>query len=817
MIRDLRHAFRLLLRSPGFTIVALASLGLGIGANTAIFSLVNAMLLRPMPVEAPERLVSVYQSDSVNPGNLPVSHLNFKDLRDQNQSFEDLIAVSFAQVNVQFEGGEARQELFQLVSGKYFDVIGARMLMGRGFAPNEDLPPNGQPVAVVSWAYWRERLGGRPDVVGRTLVINRAPFTIVGVAPRSFTGTFALGAPSGWVPMATHATTQPQMAWYEERRGLFIFPFGRLKDGVTHEQAQANLKAIMANLSRQYPVDNARRDAVATVPLIESRVDPNGQGQVRQLSQLLLAVVGVVLVIACANLANLLLARATRRRRELAVRLALGADRARLVRQLLAESLVLSVLGGLIGFAVAFWLVRVLAALPGLLPVPLDDVGPALDPRVLTFTAILSIATGFIFGLAPALQASRTDVLGAIKQESLATGDRRGWLRKGLVAAQVAMSVVSLMAAAWFLRSLDRTVDIDPGFSTETVATAAVDLGREGYTEGRGYQFFRDAIVRARALPGAVAAAVGESVPLGGVQMSRSVYLPTEDTTNRNMRLTPVNYVSPGYFETAQIPFVAGRDFDPRDAGPTPPVAIINETMAKQFWPDRLAVGQRFHFFGEDTPTEVIGVVRDSKVNGLAEEPAPLIYEPIFQDYRAAASLLVRFERRPPDVATSMRQLLGGLDRGLTVLNVQTLEQQLTASLSGQRSLTGLIAIFGALAVFLASTGIYGVASYWVGQRTREIGVRMALGARPLGMLGLVLRQSLAVVVVGLVAGLLASGALAVFFGSQIAGLLVGVTPTDPGTYAATAALLLAVGAVACAWPARRAARIDPLLALKQE
>jgi predicted permease len=817
MIKDLRHAFRLLLRSPGFSLVALASLALGIGANTAIFSLVNAVLLRPMPVEAPDRLVSIFQADSVNPGNLPVSHLNFKDLRDGNTTFEDIAAVTFTTVNVQIEGGESRQEGFQLVSGNYFDVMGVRLQLGRGFRPEDDRAPSGQPVIVLSWPFWQNQLGGRADVIGQTLVVNRMPFTVIGVTPRSFTGTFALGAPSAWVPMATHDVTQPAMAWYEERRGLFLFPVGRLKDGVTHEEARANLKALMANLSRQYPVENARRGDAATVPLVESRIDPNGQGQLVRLSRLLLAVVGVVLVIACANLANLLLARATRRRRELAVRLAIGADRGRLLRQLLAESLVLATVGGAMGLVLAQWLVRVLAAMPGLLPVPIDDIGPTLDPRVLGFTAALSIATGIIFGLAPAIHATRTDVVGAIKQESLASGERRGWLRKSLVAAQVALSVISLVAAGWFLRSLNATTDIAPGFETDTVAMLSVNLGREGYDAARGELFYKRMIESAAALPGAVSAAVAESVPLGGTQISRSVYLPSTDTTSRDMRLTQVNYVSPGYFGTTGIPVLAGRDFDSRDSGTTPAVAIVNETMAKQYWPDGNAVGQRFFFFGESATTEVIGIVRDSKINGLAEPATPLVYEPLWQDYRSAASLLVRFERPGADAPASLRRLVAGLDPGLTVLDVQTLRDQVTSTLSGQRSLTGLIGIFGALAIFLAATGIYGVASYWVGHRTREIGLRMALGARPLGVLALVVRQSLAVVLLGVGAGLVAAGAAAVFFGSQIADLLVGVTPTDPGTFVGTVALLLVVAVAACAWPARRASRIDPLLALKQE
>ncbi|HET9372891.1 MAG TPA: FtsX-like permease family protein, partial [Vicinamibacterales bacterium] len=473
--------------------------------------------------------------------------------------------------------------------------------------------------------------------------------------------------------------------------------------------------------------------------------------------------------------------------------------------------------GGALGLMLASWLVRLLAATPDLLPLPIGDTGPALDPAVLGFTMLLSLITGVVFGLAPALQASRTDVIGAIKQEAMPAGEGRGWLRKSLVAAQVALSIVSLVGAGWFLRSLGATVEIAPGFATDTVAIATVNIGREGYDRDRGLTFYDQVIERARAIPGAVSAAFAENVPLAGVQINRSMFLETEDTTSRDLRLVPVNYVSPGYFETTAIPLVAGRDFDRRDSVNAPPVAIINETMAKQFWPDRSPIGQRFRFFGEDTGTEVIGVARDSKVTGLAEEPAPLIYEPLYQDYRSFGSLIVRFTQPPTSASASLRKVIADLDSGLSVLDVRTLDQQVEASLTGQRSLTGLIGIFGTIALLLAASGIYGVASFWVGLRTREIGVRMALGARPAGMLALVLRQSMTVVLAGLLIGLALTGFIAIFLGSQVSTLLVGVRPTDPGTFVATVLVLFLVALLACAWPARRASRIDPLIALRQD
>ena len=816
LVKDVRYALRLLARSPGFTAVALLSLGLGIGANTAVFSLVNAVILRPMPVEDADSLVAIYTTDERNPGTIPVSHLNFEDLRDQNTALSGMAAMSFGQVNYLPDDGESSQEPIQLVSGNYFDLMGVRMALGRGFRAEEDGAPGAHPVAVLSWAFWQRELGGSEDVLGRTITLNRTPFTVVGVTARTFTGTFPFG-PSLWVPMAMHDVAQPEMQWYGQRRGLFLFPVGRLREGVTVEQARASLRAVMANLEREYPVDNAGRSADLQ-PLVEARINPGGQGQLLTLSRLLLATVGLVLLIACANIANLLLARASRRRRELAVRLAIGASRWRLVRQLLTESVILAVAGGALGLLLANWLASTLVTMPNLLPLPLDETGLVLDPRVLAFTLAVSVATGLIFGLVPALEASRSDVVGAIKQESLAGGEGRAWLRKGLVAGQVALSVVSLVAAGLFLRSLSATVRIDPGFATGEVATLSVNLGREGYDEARGSLFYRQLVEHAGALPGVVTASMAQSVPLGTAGFLRSVYLDSSDATEMDRRFVNVNYVSPGYFGTTDIPLLRGRDFDGRDTSGAPPVAIVNEAMARQFWPDGDALGQRFRFFGEDEATEVVGVVRNSKVNALAEDPPVAVaYEPLYQDYQPFASLLVRTDGPAGPVASSLRGAVAAIDPALAVLNVTTLEDQVRQSLTGQQTLTAVVGLLGGVALLLATMGLYGIASFWVGQRTREIGLRMALGAKPAGMLALVMRQAMLVVAIGLAAGLAVAVGVGTLVRAQVQAMLVDVSPTDAGTYAGTAVVLCLVALLACLVPARRAARIDPVTALKQE
>jgi len=816
LLQDIQYALRLLRRSPGFTAVALLSLTLGIGANTAIFSVINRLLLRPMPVDDAKSLVAVFQTDERNPGNIPVSHLNFKDMRTGNEVFTDLAAVTFGQVNRLNADGKADQLEVQLVTGNFFDVIGAHLTMGRGFRADEDRALDASPVAVLSYPFWLARMGADPAIVGKTITLNRIPFTIVGVAPKGFTGTFPI-APPLWVPLMMHGVVQPGFDWYEQRRGLFLFPFGRLKPGRTIADAGANLKTIMARLERDFPNDNKGRSATV-LPVTQSRVDPNGQGTIFAAAAMLLGVVGIVLLIACANLANLLLARASKRRREIAVRLAIGADRARLVRQLLTESIVLAVLGAACGLLMAQWLIHVIATSQLPLPLPMGDLGLGLDGRVLGFTAGLALATGVIFGLAPALEASRTDVASSIKDETVPTGaGRRFTLRKGLVMAQVALSVLSLVAAGLVIRSLGEASRIAPGFDTAHVATLDVNLGREGYEPARGQVFYRDLVARAESLPGVTNAAVAESLPLGGVQFQRSVFLDQQDTTGRDRKLVGVNYLSPGFFKTAGIPLREGRDFDDRDDTGAPLVAVVNETLARQLWPGKRAIGERFRFFGDDAATEVIGIAADSKINSLAEAPTPIIYSPLRQTYRPAASLLVRSEAGAAMVLPAVRQVVTQLDPSLSVLNTGTLEDQVRRSLDGSRTTASLLSVFGALALLLAAIGIYGVTSFTVSQRTRELGVRMALGARPVEVLRLVLGQSMLVVATGLGIGLGLAVALVLTLKSGLSAFLVNVPAVDPRTFAGTALILALVAAAACLIPARRASRIDPLLALRQD
>ena len=814
LFNDLKYALRMLVKTPGFSLVAILSLALGIGANTAIFSLINAVLLRPLPVTDPQALVTVSTTDQRNPGNLPLSHLNFKDLRAGNAVFTDMASLSFNQMNYS-HGQESEQVPVQIVSANFFSLIGAEPALGRSFRAEEETQAT--PVAIVSHGFWERSLGANPNVVGTTVTLNRTPYTVIGVAPRNFTGVLLGGGPAAWIPMSRQVVVLPE--WYETRRGLFLFSVARLKPGVTVEQARANLQSVFANLEQAFPVDNKGRSATA-VPLLEARLNPNGRGGnvLVQQSTVLMIVVGIVLLIACANIANLLLSRASKRRREVAIRLALGARRSRLVRQLMTESLLLSILGGLAGMALASWTLSAIVAAELPLPFPVDPAALSLDPRVLAFTTVLALLTGVLFGLAPALQASKPDVVPVLKNELVpSAGRQRGWrafmsLRQALVIAQVALSLIALIAAGLFLRELRDSQRIDAGFETRGVLVMNFNLLREGYTPERGSTFYDQIVERAAGLPGVQGAAIAQAAPLAG-GFARSVFPEGADTTTTGRILVQVNTVGTGYFQTIGIPLVRGRDFTRADTAQSPKVVIVNQTMASQFWKGEEAIGKRFKFFGDADFTTVIGVARDSKYNGVAEDPQNFIYQPLAQNYTPQATLHVRTAGDAATLASAIRGVARELDPSLSVFNVRTLQEQVRQSLQPLAMNALMLTVFGALALLLASIGLYGVASYSVAQRTREIGVRMALGAQPSSVLALVLGQGMILVAVGLALGLVIAYSAAGFMST----LVVVVNPHDPLTFFSTAAGLGAVALLASYIPARRATRIDPLIALRTD
>ncbi len=626
MLQDLRFGLRMLVKSPGFTAIAVLSVALGIGANTAIFSLINAALLRPIPVRDSDRLAAVFMTDQRNPGNLPLSHLNYKDIRDQNQVFSEVAAFSFAQANWS-NGNAAEQVPLQVVSGNYFAVLGTQLAQGRGFLPDEDIKAT--PVIVVSDGFWQRSLGGDPAIVGKTITLNRNAFTVVGVAQKGFTGTVLGADPAGWVPMAMHAVAQPNFDFYDQRRGLFLFAFGRMKPGVSIEQAGAQLRTLFAGLEQAYPNDNKGRSADA-VPLLQARLNPQGQAgnPLVRLSLILMAVVGIVLLIACANVANLLIARATRRRKEIALRLALGASRMRLVRQLITESTLLSLAGGVLGLLLAYWLLDALVASDLQLPLPVArSVG--IDLRVLFFTTILAIGTGLVFGIVPAIQSSKPDVVPILKNEIVASGTShrglRGFfsLRQTLVVAQIALSLVALVAAGAFLRSLYRASATATGFETRGVLVMNFNLGREGYTPERGQIFYDEAATRVSALRRRQTRGHRADHAAGrrpaAERLSRGAGHDHSRSRARAGELRECRLLRNNRHPAGTWPRLHAR----RRQG-APLVVVINETMAERFWPNADAIGKRFKFFGDKDYSTVVGIARNSKYNGVAEAPIPV-------------------------------------------------------------------------------------------------------------------------------------------------------------------------------------------------
>lgn len=811
LLQDLRYGLRVLLKRPVFTLVAVVSLALGIGPNTAIFSLVDAVLWRTVPVEDPETLVALYTKDEKNPGHAALSHLNWKDYRQMSRSFSGVLGYTFAPVSLQ-TGGEPVRSFVVLASGNYFDLLGIRAERGRTFLPEEDGEPGAHPVVVVSHRFWRENLGSDPQAVGRAITINGTGYTVIGVIPESFTGTDIGLALQLWVPMAMNRQIIPnkEFNWFEERRGLMLNAIGRLRPGATRAAAQAEITTIGARLRRDHPDDNKGR-SVDLVPLAQTALGgPEARQAMMAGTGLLMAVVGLVLLIACANVSNLLLAQAVARKREMAIRLSQGAARGRLIRQLLTESLLLSLLGGALGLLIAKWVQALLPKLIPQGPFPLD-VALTLDGRILAFTLGVSLVTGLLFGLVPALQASKADLVSALKNQAQTevAGLRGFGVRGGLVAGQVALSVVSLIAAGLFVRSLGEMQRVDPGFPAEKLAVVSFDTGLQGWDKARSEGFFREVRERIARVPGVASVSLGQVGPFG-FAFTRSVFLEGEENA-KNGTMIQVNTVTPEYFDTMGIE-VRGRTFTEADREGGARAVIINETMAKMFWPNQDALGKRFHFFGT-APSEVVGVARTVKYNFPGEDPQPYAYEPLAQRFVTGVTMMVRADRSPENVLPAVQQELRAMAPTMPLTGVSTVHGLLRDSLWLPRAGASLLALFGLLALGLASVGLYGVMSFAVTQRSREIGVRMALGAQNADVLRLVLRQGLTVVAMGLVAGLLLA------FGATrlIGGMLFGITPTDPMAFGVTFAVLSVVAFGATLIPALRAISIPPILAIRYE
>jgi macrolide transport system ATP-binding/permease protein len=814
-----------MIKSPGFTAVAVIALALGIGANTAIFSLINALLLRPLSgVEEPARLVIVYTSDYSSSQYSTSSYPDYVDYREQNSVFSDLAAYVEDQAIHFSTGNEAERIRGTVVTGNYFSVLGVKPALGRLLLPEDNINPGAHPVSVLSYDFWQRRFNSDPTVIGKTFSLNNQTFTITGVAQEGFKGTGLQSASDMWVPMMMYAQVNPSMATFEPFskrgfRGFFIL--GRLKPDISLEKAQAQIDTITAQLARAYPDTNLgtlehpdQPRPTPVLPLNQAMVGPNNRETTKQLTQMLMAVVGFVLLIACANVANLLLSRARERQKEIAVRLALGASRGRIIRQILTESLLLSLLGGISGILMSLWFTDLLMSSNLMATFSSLDAGP--DLRVFAFTLAISILTGILFGLAPALQVSRPNLIPALKEIQPGVGQlsHQFGLRNMLVVFQVALSLVLLVGAGLFLRSLQKVYATDLGFTIDKGLMASLDLGRQGYKDDQGKIFYKQLLERIGALPGASSVTLASYIPVNAGGNRNGITIEGYTRKPEESLEFNVNTVDSNFFQTMGISLLSGRVFTDTDTETAPSVVVINQEMARRYWPGQSAIGKRISFKGSQGPfCEVIGIVRTGKYRNLKEDSLPYIYLPLSQNYRSRMTLLVRTEGEPAALLQAIRNEVHYLDKNLPLFGVKTLEEHLALGMAVERNTAILIGSFASLALLLAAVGIYGLMSYTVSQRTREIGIRMALGAQTKDVFRLVLHQSIKMAVAGVFLGL--CGAFAVT--RLVSTMLFGISPTDPATFFSVALLLTVVMLAASYLPARRAAKVDPMVALRYE
>ena len=814
LLRDLRYAFRSLVKRPGFTIVAILTLALGIGINTTVFSLANSVFLRQLPVASPQNLVWIF-SDRDNPTSYP----EYLEYQQQTELFDDVMAYEWVGLNLGSNGQSERVE-GTLVSGNYFDVLGVKAELGRTFLPDEDKTPGASPVAVISHSLWQSRFNSDPNVVGKSMVLNGVQFTIVGVAPHDFVGAEEAFPRQAWIPLMMRASVRPGPAGaagaLNNRNMRNLDVMARLKQGVTLRQAQAGMNVVAGRLAQSYPESN-RNFQIALYTAGNGR--PAFRSTLKPVTRILLGVVGLVLLITCANVANLLLARAARRRKEVAIRLTLGATRTRLIRQLLTESILLAVAGGLAGLILNFWLVNLLTALKPAVPLPVN-VEFHTDWRVLTFTLLLSVLAGITFGLVPALQASKHDLVPALKDHSQQLGERRRMfsLRNVLVIGQVALSIVVLIGAGLFLRSLNHARAINPGFDAEHILTLSFNTAAQKYDATKAEQFYQQLTNRVQALPGVQSVSLAQSAPLSyfySPAFSSPVFVEGhEPPQGEDPPFVGNNTVGPNFFRTLGVPLISGREFTDRDREGAPRVAIVNETLVRDLFPNTNPIGQRLRVLSRQPSSwEIIGVVKDSKYRSLGEDSMPYIFLPYLQNPQPAMALHVQTSGNPKELAAAVRREVQALDPNLPAFNVMSLADNIDISLLPARFGAVLLGVFGFLALLIASIGIYGVMSYGVSERTHEMGIRMALGARGRDVLRLVISQGMWLALIGV--GIGAGVALGVT--RLVKSYLYDVSVTDPLTFIGIVLLLTAVALLACYVPARRATKVDPLEALRYE
>ena len=813
--QDVRQGARMLIKNIGFTITVGMTLGLGIGANAAVFTIVNALLLRPLAVSDPNNLYVLTSIHEDNPEPHGVSWMDYQDYRSRSDVFSDVAACSFGFVGLSADN-RADRIVVANVTGNYFSMLGVNPAHGRLIRANEGEKFGADPVIVLGHSFWKKRFNADPSVVGRAVNVNGHPFTIVGVVPESFLGTYALVEFDAYLPAAMLATETAYREQTEVRDNHEMRVLGRLRSGLSRAQADAALDVVARQLEQQYP-DTNRTVKVRLVPEHLARPEPGAAEQNPYVAGVFLLLVGLVLLVACVNVVNLLMVRAASRHRELAVRAALGAGRRRLVRQLLTESLLLSAIGGLTGAAIGRWLSGMIARIPfpADLPIRFDL---AFDWRVFAYIAAVALAAGLLVGLLPAFRASRTNLNDALREggRGMAEGSTSHRLRGLLVVSQVAVSLVLLVAAGLLVRSVRQAQSIDLGFDHTNVLNLSMDVSQQGMDDDRGRAFYREVEARVRALPGVQSVSYAYSVPFG--YYSTSEYVEAEGRPVEKDKRQPAasyNVVSPDYFDTLRVPILRGRGFTARDDEKAPWVAVVNQFMANRLWPGEDPIGKRFRPQGSTRQWfEVVGVSKDGKYNFIFEDKRMYYFLPLAQQYRALRAIHIKTAGAPESLAPLVQKEIRALNPHLPVYDVRSM----TRMLDGGNGffLLNMGALFGGalglLGLVLALVGIYGVVSYSANQRTQEIGVRMALGAQRRDILRLVVGQGLVLVAVGIVLGLGAAFGVSRLLGN----MLFGISATDLTTFATVPAILGGMALLASYIPAFRATRIDPMTALRQ-
>ena len=811
LVQDVKYSVRVLLKSRGFTAVAILTLALGIGANAAIFSLVNAVLVRPLPVEEPDKVVEIFTSSSSGDPWSRTSYPDYLDLREQKDTFSGVIAYSNIPFNLSTGGGNAERVNGAIVSGNYFSVLGVPSYLGRGFLPDEDQTPGARPVAVISHRLWQSRFGRDSAIADKTVVLNGTTFNIVGVAAKGFKGTNLDYTADVWVPMMMQVQVTASRDRLSRRSFRWLMVMGRLQPNVHPEQAQAAMTILGRQLEQNYAQTNRTR--IFTVKRAsEVLIRPASRGKVVNFLLLLMAVAITVLIITCFNVANFMLARASGRWKEMSIRLALGATRVRIIRQLLTESLLLALIGGGLGLLIAsqssdiFSLFN-LEANQNLL---ISEVDVKLDYRVMGFTLAISLLCGLIFGLAPALQTSKTEIMSSLKDETPIKSFHRARLNKALIVSQLSLSLVLLIAAILFVRSLLNLQAIDPGFKTDNAVLLSIDVGPQGYDATRGRSFYRELMPRVAGVAGVNSATLAKVVPVSASRNRQPINLPDNAKTSADEY--DYNIVAPNYFKTMGIPFLLGRDFTEQDSQTAPGVVIINEELAGAIFPDGNPVGRKFKLPGsDDREVEVVGVVKNAKYFGLREDPVPYMYLPLLQEYDPAMTLVVSGTGGSASLLGGIRREIHELDVNLPVFGVTTLREHIGEALSKDKMVASLVAAFGSLALLLVSLGTYGLMNHSVNQRLREMGIRMALGATARDVFFLVMKDAMKLAVIGILLGLIGTFVLTRIMSTQF----YEISPSDPMTLFGASVILLLIAALATFLPAWKATRVEPVSALR--